>query len=54
LNGAAFSAVSGDIEIDSQGRVTALAGTLPATVTVANSADSRTISISRGGRVELP
>lgn len=54
LNGAAFSAISGDIEIDPQGRVTALSGTLPATVTVANSADSKTISISRGGRVELP
>ena len=54
LNGAAFSAVSGDIEIDSQGRVTALAGALPATVTVANSVNSRTISISRSGRVELP
>jgi prepilin-type N-terminal cleavage/methylation domain-containing protein len=54
LNGAAFSAISGDIQIDSQGRVTALAGSLPATVTIANSADSKTISISRGGRVELP
>jgi prepilin-type N-terminal cleavage/methylation domain-containing protein len=54
LSGAAFSAISGDIEIDSQGRVTALAGTLPATITVANDADTRTISVSRSGRVELP
>jgi hypothetical protein len=54
LNGAAFSTVSGDIEIDSQGRVTALGGALPATIVVANDAASRTISVSRSGRVQLP
>ena len=55
LEGAAFSSVSGDIEIDSQGRVTALAGTMPATIVLAGpDADTRTITVSRSGRVELP
>jgi prepilin-type N-terminal cleavage/methylation domain-containing protein len=54
LNGAAFSSVSGDIEIDSQGRVTALSGALPATIVVENDAATRTISVSRSGRVQLP
>ena len=55
LQGATFSAVSGDIEIDSQGRVTALSGTLPATIELTGpDADTRTISVSRSGRVELP
>ena len=55
MNGAAFGAVSGDLEIDPQGRVTALAGALPASIVVSG-ADSatRTISVSRSGRVELP
>ena len=55
LEGAAFSSVSGDIEIDPQGRVTALSGTMPATIVLAGpDADTRTISVSRSGRVELP
>ena len=37
LEGAAFSAVSGDIEIDPQGRVTALSGAMPATIVVGGS-----------------
>jgi prepilin-type N-terminal cleavage/methylation domain-containing protein len=54
-NGAVFSAVSGDLEINNQGRVTALAGALPATVILANAdADVRTISVWGSGRVELP
>jgi prepilin-type N-terminal cleavage/methylation domain-containing protein len=54
-NGTTFSAVSGDIQIDPQGRVTALAGALPATIVMAG-ADSttRTITVSRSGRVQLP
>ena len=55
LEGAAFSAVSGDIEIDPQGRVTALSGSMPATIVLAGpDADTRTISVARSGRVELP
>ena len=55
LEGAAFSSVSGDIEIDPQGRVTALAGTMPATIVLAGpDPDTRTITVSRSGRVELP
>jgi prepilin-type N-terminal cleavage/methylation domain-containing protein len=54
-NGASFNAVSGDLEINSQGRVTALAGALPATIVLANTAtDTRTISVWRSGRVQLP
>jgi len=55
IKGAAFSAVSSDIEIDPQGRVTALdAGTLPATIAVATTSGSKTITVTRSGRVELP
>jgi prepilin-type N-terminal cleavage/methylation domain-containing protein len=55
LQGATFSAVSGDIEIDSQGRVTALSGGMPVTIELTGpDADTRTISVSRSGRVELP
>ena len=54
-NGAVFSAVSGDLEINAQGRVTALAGVLPATIAVAGpDADTRTISVWGSGRVQLP
>jgi hypothetical protein len=52
--GATFGAVSGDLEINSQGRVTALAGALPATIVLANAADTQTISVWRSGRVQLP
>ena len=55
LQGAVFSAVSGDIEIDPQGRVTALSGGMPVTIELTGpDADARTISVSRSGRVELP
>ena len=48
--GAAFSAVSGDIDIDPRGRVAT-----PVTIVLAGpDADTRTISVSRSGRVELP
>jgi prepilin-type N-terminal cleavage/methylation domain-containing protein len=53
-NGATFNAVSGDIQINPQGRVTALAGVLPATIAVAGpDTATRTISVSRSGRVQL-
>jgi Tfp pilus assembly protein FimT len=52
--GASFDSISGDIRINSSGRVTALAGSLPVAIVVANTdGDTRTISISGGGRVEL-
>ena len=56
LKGAAFSAVSDDIEIDPQGRVTAVGGSpMPVTIVVGGpDVDTRTISVSRSGRVELP
>lgn len=53
-NGADFSAVSGDLEINTSGRVTALAGALPATIEVSNQdAETKTIRVSASGRVEL-
>jgi hypothetical protein len=53
-NGATFDDVSGDIEIDSQGRVTALAGSLPVTIVLTNSDDqTRTISVTRTGRAQM-
>ena len=54
--GAAFGTVSGDIQIDTSGRVTDLAG-IPTTETIVVSNDdgqSRTITVSASGRVQLP
>lgn len=55
LNGATFSSVDSDIQIDPQGRVTTVppSGTWPVEVDIANSAASRTIRVERSGRVEL-
>jgi type II secretory pathway pseudopilin PulG len=53
--GSAFNAISGDLEITNEGRVSALAGTLPATIELANvDGGTRTISVWGSGRVELP
>ena len=54
--GASFGAVSGDLQIDTAGRVTDLAGS-PTTETIVVSNDdgqSRTITVSASGRVQLP
>ena len=54
--GAAFGTVSGDIQIDTSGRVTDLAGS-PTTETIVVSNEdgqSRTITVSASGRVQLP
>ena len=56
-DGAAFSAVSGDIEITTSGRVVdPLTGNpTTATIVVSNNDDqSRTITVSASGRVQLP
>jgi len=55
-DGASFGAISGDVEISTAGRVTALAGALPATIVVTNgdNAQNRTITVSASGRVQLP
>lgn len=58
----AFGEISGDIAIDPRGRVTALSGALPATIDVAHASDveegidgdTRTISVTSSGRVQLP
>jgi type II secretory pathway pseudopilin PulG len=53
--GASFESISGDIEINSSGRVTALAGALPVTIVVTNTEGAtRTLSVAGSGRVELP
>jgi prepilin-type N-terminal cleavage/methylation domain-containing protein len=53
--GASFDSISGDIEFNSSGRVTALGGALPVTVVLANSdGATRTVSVAGSGRVELP
>ncbi len=54
--GAAFGAVSGDIQIATSGRVTDLAATpTAATIVVSNDdGQSRTITVSASGRVQLP
>ena len=54
--GADFGAVSGDLQIDTSGRMTNLAGN-PTTTTIVVSNDdgqSRTITVSASGRVRLP
>jgi type IV fimbrial biogenesis protein FimT len=54
--GANFSAVSGDIQITTSGRVTDLGGS-PTTETIVVSNDdgqTRTITVSASGRVQLP
>ncbi len=54
-NGATFNFVSGDIQIDPQGRVTALAGLLPARIRLAGAdTATRTVFVARSGRVQLP
>ena len=56
-NGAAFGAVSGDVEFNSSGRATHVGGAAgPITVVVSNgdAAQNKTITISASGRVQLP
>jgi len=56
-NGAAFGAVSGDVEFNTSGRATHVGGgAAPVTVVVSNGtvAQNRTITISASGRVLLP
>lgn len=55
-DGADFGAVSDDIEINTSGRVTGLAGPAPVTIVVTNGDDdqNRTITVSASGRVQLP
>ena len=54
--GASFSTVSGDVQINTSGRVTPLAGVpTAATIVVSNNdGQSRTITVSASGRVQLP
>lgn len=54
--GVTFVAVSGDIEFNTSGRVTAVGGPIPITVVVGNGdADqNRTLTISPSGRVLVP
>ena len=55
-DGASFGAVSGDLKITTSGRVTPLEGD-PTTATIVVSNDdnqSRTITVSASGRVQLP
>jgi type IV fimbrial biogenesis protein FimT len=52
--GADFGAVSGDLEINTSGRVTPLGGAAPTTIVVTNGDDDRTITVSASGRVQLP
>ena len=53
---AAFGSISGDLEIDPEGRVTPLTGPSPATIVVSNgdTDQDRTITVSASGRVQLP
>jgi prepilin-type N-terminal cleavage/methylation domain-containing protein len=53
-DGADFGAVSGDLQFDTSGRVTPLAGVAPATIVVSNGDENRTITVSASGRVQLP
>jgi type IV fimbrial biogenesis protein FimT len=56
-NGAAFGAISGDLEFNTSGRATHVGGgAAPVTIVVSNgvAAQNRTITISASGRVQLP
>ena len=54
-DGTAFFAVSDDLQIDTSGRVTGVAGAPPVTIVVSNEdAQNRTITVSASGRVQLP
>lgn len=55
-SGAQFGAISGDLEIDPEGRITPLAGAAPATIVVSNgdAAQDRTITVAASGRVQTP
>lgn len=56
LDGTNFGDVSGDLEFNTSGRVTPLAGATPVTIDVSYGIDenTRTITVSASGRVQLP
>ncbi len=53
-NGADFGDVSDDVQIDTSGRVSGVAGAPPVTIVVTNGDEDRTITVSASGRVQLP
>lgn len=54
-DGANFGAISGDLEINTSGRVIHVGGAVPpVTIVVSNGDENRTITVSASGRVQLP